>query len=79
MASHLSASLVEPGSSRSSFLRSAEHNLFSTLIMVLRNHPGEVTLLSHACVAIGNLAANYRPNQDLLGAVRCMSAVSFSD
>lgn len=42
---------------------------------MLRNHPGEVHLLSHACVAIGNLAANYRPNQDLLGVAGGIEAV----
>jgi hypothetical protein len=35
----------------------------SALTQVLRNHPGEVQLLSHACVAVGNLAANHKGNQ----------------
>jgi hypothetical protein len=54
---------------------SAEHGLFSTLIGVLRHHAGEVQLLSHACVAIGNLAANHRGNQDQVGEVGGIEAV----
>ena len=43
--------------------------LFCTLIGVLKHHAGEVQLLSHACVAIGNLAANHRGNQEQVGEV----------
>jgi hypothetical protein len=47
--------------------RAGEAGVFGTVMDLIREHVGNVDILPHAFVAIGNLSANHAPNQAICG------------